>query len=254
MTIGDMWGFVNDGYFQSEDEIRKYAVDQSFIRVSNSNILMPGDIKFKDLDHNNKIDQGTNTLDNPGDRTIVGNTEPRYAYGVTGSATWNNVFLSFFFQGIGKRDWWPGTDASLFWGQYNRPYSWMPEAIMDNRWSPEHPDAYFPRFRGYTALNSNAELVVQQSKYVQNAAYIRLKNLTIGYDLHTRWMQRANIKAAKVYFTGQNLWTWSPMYKIMRTVDPEVIEGADPELSVNAGKGMAYPMLKTYTLGVNLTF
>ncbi|RFS20144.1 TonB-dependent receptor [Chitinophaga silvatica] len=254
MRVGDIWGFVNDGYFQSEEEIKKYNVDQSFIRVSNSNILMPGDIRFKDLDNNGRIDQGKNTLDDPGDRRIIGNTEPRYAYGITGSANWNNIFLSFFFQGIGKRDWWPGTDASLFWGQYNRPYSWMPEEIMDNRWSESNPDAYFPRFRGYTALNSNAELVVQQSKYLQNAAYIRLKNLTVGYDLHTQWMQRASIKSARIYFTGQNLWTWSPMYKIMRTVDPEVIEGADPELSKGAGNGMAYPMLKTYTVGINLTF
>lgn len=259
MRVGDMWGFVNDGYFQSQEEIDKYDIDQSFIKVSNANVLRPGDIRFKNLDTDKKITQGKGTLDDPGDQRIIGNTEPRYAFGITGNANWNNFFLSFFFQGVGKRDWWPGTDASLFWGQYNRPYSWMPEEIMDNRWSETNPDAYFPRFRGYTALNANAELTVPQSKYVQNVAYIRLKNLTIGYNLPAEWISRIKMKNARLYFTGQNLWTWSPMYKIMKTFDPEVIEGSDPELNNNAGgigagNGMAYPMLKTYTVGLSVTF
>lgn len=259
MRVGDMWGFVNDGYFQNQDEIKNSKVDQSFIKVSNANVLMPGDIRFKDLDGSGKIDEGQGTLDHPGDKAIIGNTEPRYAFGITGSANWNNFFLSFFFQGIGKRDWWPGTDASLFWGQYNRPYSWMPEDIMDKRWSETNRDAYFPRFRGYTALNSNAELTVQQAKYVQNVAYIRLKNLTVGYNLPQAWLSKVKMKNARIFFTGQNLWTWSPMYKIMKTLDPEVIEGSDPELNNNAGgigagNGMSYPMLKTYTVGLSVTF
>ncbi|CAL1520132.1 TonB-dependent receptor [Chitinophaga sp. MM2321] len=253
MRVGDMWGFVNDGYFQNADEI-KNAADQSFIKVSGNNILLPGDIRFKDLDGNGKIDKGKGTLQDPGDQQIIGNTEPRYAFGITGGANWNNFFVNFFFQGVGKRDWWPGTDASLFWGQYNRPYSWMPTEILDQRWSESNPDAYFPRFRGYTALNSNAELVVQQSKYVQNVAYIRLKNMTVGYNLPQNWFTGIKMQSARLYFTGQNLWTWSPMYKIMKTLDPEVIEGADPELSPGAGNGMSYPMLKTYTVGVSVTF
>ncbi|MCW3467591.1 SusC/RagA family TonB-linked outer membrane protein [Chitinophaga nivalis] len=254
MRVGDFWGFVNDGYFENEAAIKNHKVDQSFIRVSNANILKPGDIRYKDLDGNGKIDQGKGTLGDPGDQQVVGNSEPRYAFGVTGAASWNNFFINVFFQGVGKRDWWPGTDASLFWGQYNRPYSWMPAEILDNRWSEENPDAYFPRFRGYTALNANAELTVKQQKYVQNVAYVRLKNLTVGYNLPKEWISKAKIQQARIYFTGQNLWTWSPMYRIMRTLDPEVIEGGDPELSKGAGNGMSYPMLKTYTVGVSVTF
>ncbi|MFY0252550.1 hypothetical protein ACDQ55_01215 [Chitinophaga sp. 30R24] len=182
------------------------------------------------------------------------NYKERYSFGFTGGANWNNFFVNFFFQGVGKRQWWPGTDASLFWGQYNRPYSWMPTAILNNRWSEQHPDAYFPRFRGYTALNSNAELTVLQSKYVQNVAYIRLKNITVGYNVPSAWASRVHMKNARIFFTGQNLWTWSPIYRLMRTMDPEVIEGADPELSPGAGNGMSYPMLKSYTVGINVTF
>ncbi|PUZ28687.1 SusC/RagA family protein [Chitinophaga parva] len=253
MRVGEMWGFVNDGYFTEADLAGKHA-DQSFIRVAAANQLLPGDIRFKDLNGDNKITQGANTTKDPGDQRVIGNTEPRYAFGINGGANWNGFFMNFFFQGIGKRDFWPGADNSLFWGQYNRPYSWMPVDVLNNRWSEENPNAYFPRFRGYTALNSNAELYVQQSKYVQNVAYIRLKNLTLGYTLPHSWTDRAKMKEARLYFTGQNLWTWTPMYRHVRTMDPEVIEGADPELSKGAGNGMDYPMLKTYTVGMSITF
>jgi hypothetical protein len=125
---------------------------------------------------------------------------------------------------------------------------------MDNIWSEENPDAYFPRLRGYTALNSRAELQVVQSKYLQNAAYIRLKNITLGYNLPASLLSKAGIANARIYATGQNLWTWSPMYRHMKTMDPEVIEGSDPEMNAGAGNGMSYPMLKTYTIGINVTF
>lgn len=252
--IGDIWGFVNDGYFADQHEIDTRGIDQSFIRVSAANKILPGDIKFKDLNGDKKIDEGAGTLSNPGDKTVIGNSSPRYMYGFTGNMEWNNIFLSFFIQGIGKRDFWPGADNSLFWGAYNRPYSWQPVDVVNKIWSEENPDAYFPRMRGYTALNSRAELQVTQSKYLQNAAYMRLKNITLGYNLPASLVNKAGIANARVYVTGQNLWTWSPMYKYVRTMDPEVIEGSDPELNDGAGNGMSYPMLKTYTIGINVTF
>lgn len=254
MQIGDIWGFVNDGYFKDQHEIDTRGIDQSFIRVSAANKILPGDIKFKDLNGDKKINEGAGSLSDPGDRAVIGNSLPRYQYGFTGNMEWNNFFVSFFVQGIAKRDFWPGADNSLFWGPYNRPYSWQPQDVMNNIWSEENPDAYFPRLRGYTALNSRAELQVVQSKYLQNAAYIRLKNITLGYNLPTSFVNKAGIANARIYATGQNLWTWSPMYKYMRTMDPEVIEGSDPELNSGSGNGMSYPMLKTYTIGINVTF
>jgi hypothetical protein len=121
-------------------------------------------------------------------------------------------------------------------------------------WTPENPNAYFPRLRGYVALNSRGELQVTQSRYLQNVAYVRLKNLTFGYNLPKKLVSKAGMSAARVYFTGQNIWTWSPMYRITKDLDPEVIEGSDPEMNPDAGNGMAYPMLKTYTLGINVSF
>lgn len=253
MRLGGIWGFETEGFFKDEDDIKAHA-DQSYTRVAAANELLPGDIKFRDLNKDGVIDLGKSTLSDPGDRKIIGNTSPRYTFGFNAGAEWNGFFLNTFFQGVGKRDFWPGTDNSLFWGIYNRPYSWMPVSVSQNMWTPENPDAYFPRLRGYVALNSRAELQVVQSRYLQNVAYVRMKNLTFGYNLPKSLIGKAGMSAARVFFTGQNLWTWSPMYKITKDLDPEVIEGADPEMNENAGNGMAYPMLKTYTLGINVTF
>jgi len=253
MRVGDIWGFETEGFFVDEEDVTNHA-DQSYIRVSAANTPLPGDIKFRDLNGDGVINLGSSTADNPGDQKIIGNTEARYLFGFNTNADWNSFFFSAFLQGVGKRDFWPGTDNSLFWGAYNRPYSWHPEDVVNNMWSPENPDAYYPRLRGYVALNSRAELTVQQSKYLQNAAYVRLKNLTFGYNLPQSLVTKAGAASARVYFTGQNLWTYSPMFRITRNLDPEVIEGGDPEMNSGAGKGMAYPMLKTYTLGINVTF
>jgi hypothetical protein len=244
---------VTDGYFADAEDISKHA-NQSFTRVSAANKLLPGDIKFKDLNGDGVIDFGNGTLSNPGDRKIIGNSLPRYQFGFNAGAEWNNFFISAFFQGVGKRDFWPGTDNSLFWGPYNRPYSWQPVEVTNNMWTPDNTNAYFPRLRGYVALNSNAELTVTQSKYLQNVAYVRLKNLTLGYNLPKTWISRIGMSAARLYFTGQNLWTYSPMFKITKELDPEVIEGSDPEMNPGSGNGMSYPMLKTYTVGINVTF
>ncbi|HWV71978.1 MAG TPA: TonB-dependent receptor [Pseudosphingobacterium sp.] len=250
--IGDIWGFVNDGFFTSQQDIDNHA-DQSLIRVSAANTPLPGDLKFRDLNGDGVIDQGTNTLNDPGDQKIIGNTESRYQFGFNANFSWNNFFLTSFFQGVGKRDFMPGSDNSLFWGPYNRPYSWHPTYVVENMWSEENPDAYFPRLRGYTALNSRGELTFNQTRYLQNAAYIRLKSVSIGYNLPKSWLKKVKVENLSIYFTGQNLWTWSPMFKHNPNMDPENIERADPELSAGAGQGMAYPMLKTYTLGINVT-
>lgn len=250
--VGDIWGFVNDGFFANQQDIDNHA-DQSLIRVSAANTPLPGDLKFRDLNGDGVIDQGTNTLDNPGDQKIIGNSSLRYQFGFNANFSWNNFFLTSFFQGVGKRDFMPEADNSLFWGPYNRPYSWHPTYVVENMWSEENPDSYFPRLRGYTALNSRGELTFNQTRYLQNAAYIRLKNFSIGYNLPKSWLDNLNIENLSVYFTGQNLWTWSPMFKHNPNMDPENIERADPELSSGAGQGMAYPMLKTYTLGINVT-
>jgi TonB-linked SusC/RagA family outer membrane protein len=252
--LGDIWGYQTDGFFTSQDDISKHA-DQSYFVVSNANKLLPGDIKFADLNGDNKVNNGKNTLDDPGDQKVIGNSSIRFPYGFTGNFDWNNFSLSFFFQGVGKRDWAPSPEAAYFWGQYNRPYSFLP-AFNLNRWTEENPsqDAYFPRYRGYVALSGTRELAVAQTRYLQNASYVRLKNLTIGYTLPSSLVQRLHLSSIRIYATGQNLWTYSPMFKVSKNFDPEVIEASDPEINAGGGDGFSYPMQKTYTLGLNVNF
>ncbi|MCW3109710.1 MAG: TonB-dependent receptor, partial [Segetibacter sp.] len=128
--LGEIWGFETDGFFTSAEDISKHA-DQSYFVVSNNNKLLPGDLKFKDLNNDGKVNNGSNTLNNPGDRRVIGNSSMRYPYGITGDIGWNNFSLSFFFQGVGKRDWYPSTEAAYFWGQSNRPYSFLPTFNLD---------------------------------------------------------------------------------------------------------------------------
>ncbi len=253
MRLGEIWGYTTEGLFQNIEEIRNHA-NQNFLRTSSGNNYLPGDVKFKDLNGDGVINNGENTIDNPGDRSIIGNSEVRYTYGLNIGLNWNGFSLDAFFQGIGKRDWWPGTEAGYFWGQYNRPYGFLPQHTIDNAWSPENPDAYFPRIRGYLAQNATGTLRVEQTRYLQDASYIRLKNLTIGYTIPKGWMERVKLSQARLFLNAQNLWTYSPMYKVTRNFDPEVIEGADPEINEKNGNGYRYPMLRSFTFGLDITF
>lgn len=252
--IGEIWGYETLGLFASQEEINNHA-DQSFIVVSNSNKLLPGDLKFADRNKDGKVNNGKSTVDDPGDLYIIGNSSIRLPYGFTGNVDWNNFSLSFFFQGIGKRDWFPSTEAAFFWGQQNRPYSFLPRFNLNN-YSDENPDvnAYFPRRRGYVALSGSRELAIAQTRYLQDASYIRLKNITLSYSLPKETLNRLKLSSLRVYVSGENLWTYSPMYKITRDFDPEVIEGSDPEVNANQGDGFSYPMQRAITFGVSLSF
>jgi hypothetical protein len=91
-------------------------------------------------------------------------------------------------------------------------------------------------------------------RYLQDVSYVRLKDISIGYSFPLKWVQRASFKSVRVFVSGQNIWTYSPMFKLTKDIDPEVIEGSDPEIRSDMGQGAAYPMLKTYTFGLNFTF
>src|SRR5699024_1210689 len=168
--LGEIWGFETDGLFQDIDEIQNEAADQSRFPPTTHmrNDLQPGDLKFVDQDGDGKITKGANTLEDPGDQKVIGNSQPRYLFGFRVNAAWRNFNLRLFFQGVGKKDWWPGSDASFFWGQYGRPYSFHPRDVYAKQWGEDNPDAYFPRLVGYTALGSgNKQLNVPSTRYLQ---------------------------------------------------------------------------------------
>ncbi len=255
MKVGEIWGYTNDGYWTAANVSQAKAA-QALFKASNSGVWLPGDIKFRDMNGDGVINNGDNTLANHGDLRVIGNSTPRYTYGITLSADYENFFFSAFFQGVGKQDWWPGAESDAFWGQYNRPYNYAMTYQQDKIWSESNPDAYFPRLRGYVAQNKAGELYTAQTKYLQNARYIRLKNIQLSYKLPEGLLAKAHISGARVFVSGENLWSASPLYKLTKNIDVENIGKSDVVLTgtSNAGNGNNYPILKSITIGLSVTF
>ncbi len=242
--FGEIWGYETLGFFQSEDDIESHA-DQSVLMRRPAEIK-PGDLKFADRNNDGFVNFGENTVDNPGDRYIIGNREPRYSYGFTSNLRWNNFDLSFFFQGIGQRDYYPTREASYFWSVFNRPNNTPLQHLVDNTWTPDNPEAYFPRLKAYIALADGRELDLEQTRYLQDASYFRLKNLTIGYTLPATLMEKIGIANLRVYFSGENLWETTGL---IMPVDPESLY-----TSHVWGDGSTYPFVRSYSFGLDLTF
>lgn len=255
MEVGEIWGYTTEGFFTSADDIAKHANQKLFLSTS-SGQTFAGDIKLQDLNGDNIINPGTNTLANPGDRSIIGNAAPRYAYGISLGAEWNNIFLSSFFQGVGRQDWWPSTEAGVFWGQYNRPYNKLPRWHLDNHWTPDKPDAYLPRYVSRLANRTGGILREAQTRYLQNIAYLRLKNIQLGYNFPKKLISKISANNARIYISAENIWTWSPLYKHTKDIDPENTGVSDQVFSPNgnAGDGYNYPMMKGVTFGLSVTF
>ncbi|WP_031529094.1 SusC/RagA family TonB-linked outer membrane protein [Dyadobacter crusticola] len=253
--IGEIWGYQVEGLFRSEAEILE-SPSQANIPNTNTRKNYPGDIKFKNLDGDNVIYHGLNRVGNSGDKTIIGNSEPRRTFGINLSGDWNGFFLSGLFQGVMKQDWYPSAEAR-FWGQYNRPYNAYPRWHEANMFRPElnNYDAYLPRLVGYTAQGTGRALQVPNDRFLQNAGYIRLRNLQVGYTIPQRIVEKIHARDLKVYLSAENLWTWSPMYKWTRDTDVTNIYGSDPDLSGGtSGDGYNYPMLKAISVGLTLNF
>jgi hypothetical protein len=244
---GDIWGYHIDGLFLTDEEAKSYTVDQS--KVNDAQIfpdgLFAGDMKFADLDGDGKINKGAEKVGDSGDWQIIGNSQPRYNYGINLTGSWNGFDLAVFFQGIGHMDWYPGADARSFWGPYARPYmTFIPKDFLNDCWSEENPDAYYPRPRGYIAMNANRPLGVVNDRYLQNIGYLRLKNLTFGYTLPQRITRKASIDKLRIYFTGENLFYLAPG-----------LHGkyVDPEMAMTGGNLRLYPWQKSFVFGIDIT-
>lgn len=246
--IGEIWGFITHGYFKTEAEALTYPVDQSFLNVvrnDNHIGLSAGDLRFEDLDGDGKITSGTNTVDNPGDQIVIGNSTPRYAFGVNIGADYAGFDLSLFFQGIGKANWYPGNEADRFWGPFGRPYySFIPKDFESKLWTPENTDSYFPRLLTYIALNARNELRATNNRYMQDLAYIRLKNLTLGYTLPKNSLKKLMIDKCRLYISGENLLTFTKL-------ETDYI---DPEQAIANSNARVYPFSTIYSFGINITF
>jgi hypothetical protein len=165
---------------------------------------------------------------------------------------WKGFDFSIFFQGIGRMHWYPTGDARFFWGPYSRPWTtYVRDNFSDMYWSEENPNAYFPRPRGYIAHSSDDSkgqgraLSTPNDRYLQDLAYCRLKNLTFGYSLPKKWMDKANMEAVRVYFSGENLGYYAPGFHT---------EHMDPESAKQGDKSHIYPWQKTFMFGIDITF
>ena len=254
-TWGEIWGYKTDGLFATDEEAANYPYNQTYVNgdvtiaAGENNHLRAGDLKFVDLDGNNIINQGENRVGNSGDKRIIGNSQARYRYGFSANAAWNGLDFSVFFQGIGKQNWWPSTGARMFWGPYDQPYAtFIHKDFMKDVWSEDNPDAYFPRPRGYAAQSGVRSLTVPTDRYLQNLAYLRLKNLAVGYSLPENLLSKIRIDKIRIYLSGENLLTFTKLHS--KVVDPEQAGASDGASS----DALIYPFQKIYSIGIDITF
>lgn len=225
--LNEIWGYVSNGLFQSDEDAK--AADQSYLSGGSWGA---GDVKYEDLNNDGKIDIGKNTLDDSGDRKIIGNSTPRYSYGITAGFDYKGFDFEMFWQGIGKRDYWLG--GSQFWGFTDEWCTPLTSSL--DYWTEDNRDAYFPRLHHYGVNGGNHQV---STRYLQNAAYLRLKNVVLGYTIPRSITEKVKISRLRVFVQGENLLTFTPL-----------IDSYDPETLNN----MTYPINKKISVGLNLTF
>ncbi|MGD1895216.1 MAG: SusC/RagA family TonB-linked outer membrane protein [Cyclobacteriaceae bacterium] len=228
---GERWGFETVGIFQTEDEVAN-APNQSALGAN----WRPGDIQYADLNGDGVINRGENTLDDPGDQRIIAYENPRYNFGVMGNLGWKNFTLNVFFQGVMRYQYWPPNKNWVAFYPFNAGH--VEQYYLTDTWSETNPDAYFP----HPHISTNTKQNVQpQTRYVQDGAYVRLKNLTLGYNLPETIASKIGMTNARVYVAGQNIWEFTRM---RRPLDPEV----RPTLT------QEYYKQRVYSVGINVSF
>ena len=259
MTVGEIWGYTVAGLFRDQADIDSSAI-HDFVQASDK-VTRPGQVKIADLDGNGFIDPGNFAVDDHGDLRIIGNQSPRYRYGVNLSARWNGIGLSVFLQGVGARDWYPGSDAGMFWGKYGRPFFALIPSIhnyTDDMYSAERNNwdtAYWPRMTTYQSngtKNWTRLLEIPNTRYIQSAAYLRVKNIQLDYSFPKHICSAIRLQGLKIYVNAENLFTFTPLHKYAPNFDPEGLS-YDSDFA-SAADGYTYPILKSVTVGVNITF
>ena len=256
MRIGEIWGYRTDGLFKTDEEAKAWGDSHTFSSRLLGNLTggwKAGDLKILDLDGDGFIGEtGNETADNPGDKTIIGNSLPSLQYGITGSIQYFGFDVSVFFQGTGNHYWYPENQSMPFWGAYGYPYnSFIPTDFLSNVWSEDNPDAYFIRPR--SNMSTGGYLRDANDRYLQNARYLRLKNLTVGYTIPAKITKKAGIDQVRFYFSGENLTYWSPMKKHTKYIDPEAAIRRGNKTDADANNAY-YPWQKTFMFGLDITF
>ncbi|OJV86633.1 MAG: SusC/RagA family protein [Bacteroidia bacterium 44-10] len=243
--INDIYGFTTIGIAKTNEEMQAHldALPEGG-QDALGNRWAAGDIMYADINGDGKINSGAYTIHDMGDLKKIGNSTPRYLTGINLDASWKGLTLQMFWQGVLKRDYMPGD--LLFWGA-NSGGQWWSTGLkphMDYFRAEDHPfgqnmDAYYPR-----PLFNSGKNQQPQTKYLQNAAYLRLKSLQIGYTLPASLTRKFLLDKVRVFAAGENLLTITNLTKVM---DPETA-------GVGVRGGTLYPLSKTYSFGINFNF
>jgi len=252
-VMNEIWGYETDGLFKTQEELDADGLDKSHIYAAAP--WRTGDLRYVDQNGDGKIDEGSNTFGDSGDKKVIGNSTPRFLYGIGGDVKWKDFDFSMFWQGVAKRDLNLST-MGTFRGPANGPFhATAYEAHMDyfrDEDSPlgANPDAYFPRpYAHYEGPNNkNFSRSHGTTQYLQDGSYIRLKTLQIGYTLPAKYGDKVLLKHARIYMTGENLLTFTNLM----FYDPETVLGYYEGGSGEVGKG--YPVSKTISLGLIVKF
>ena len=211
----------------------------------------PGDVKYKDVDGDGILSYGTKTTDDHGDWSIIGDETPRYEYSFRLGADWHGVDVSVFFQGVGKREMWGNGPLAI--PGWDTGDGAMANAFAADYWTPENTDAFYPAAYGMGKSNDGYNVMVND-RYILNMAYLRLKNLTVGYTLPEKWTKKAQIQNLRIYFTGENLLTFDKLRGL--PIDPECVTGVSMWGSnyAQGRTGLNTPVFKTVSVGIQATF
>jgi TonB-linked SusC/RagA family outer membrane protein len=259
--LGDIWGYETDRFFTKDDFVQdangNLVTDASGKWIMKDGVPTqkqweaswffygPGDIKYRDLNGDGKIDFGANTLDDHGDLRVIGNSTPRYQYGLRLGAEWKGVELSVFIQGVGKRNLWP--NGPLVIPGYRPGEAWYQHQL--DYWTEDNPNAYYPRPTD-AGQSNNTRNFLPQTKYLLNLAYTRLKNLTVAYNLPLKVISKAKMQSARIYFSGENLFE---IDHLKVPIDPEV-DYTTAGLNDPNTFGRVYPYRRTLSFGLQVSF
>lgn len=255
-TLGEIWGYVSDGFYTIDDfdGPGTWQLKDGVASLDGYN-PRPGDEKFVNLNDDrgtNEINSGLNTVDSPGDQKVIGNSTPRYNFGVNLGVSYKGFSLSAILQGTAKRDVWIGGMSLFPFGGsakayypvfYNQTDYWEPMGSCDGQytendreyWVAKNPDASL--YRLYSNMQNHGSNQRASTKYLQNGAYMRLKNITLAYTFPKALISKVSLSALKVFVSAENLATNSSLPK-----------GYDPERL-----SWGYPFYRTLSFGLNVT-
>lgn len=248
--IGNIYGYTTIGIAKTDEEMQKHL--ESLPNGGQSalgNNWAAGDIMYADFNGDGKINNGSYTLDDMGDMKKIGNSTPRYMTGINIDASYKGFDFTMFWQGVLKRDWWPGDNNMTFWGVTDG--EWWSTSFKEHldyfRTSDnvlgENLNAYYPRPVFNTKNNKS------QTRYLQNAAYMRLKNIQLGYTLPKKLVNKLMLQNLRIFVSAENLLTITSLSK---TMDPETC-GAGYQSNSQAN-GTVYPLSKTVSFGLSVNF